>query len=141
MEAEASAATVNGTCPDAGCSVSCAVGAVHSKAGPASAAVVPSGTPTAAGTSTVAATLTDAAGATVTKNLSLTINVPTISSVTLANSGTTQGKLEKGDTIIDGGNSYYVDDIRRAKELAPKRIHYVDVGTSGGVWGSRAGTA
>jgi prepilin-type N-terminal cleavage/methylation domain-containing protein len=58
-----------------------------------------SGTPTAAGTSTVAATLTDAAGATATKNLSLTINIPTISSITLANAGTTQGKLEKGDTI------------------------------------------
>ena len=43
--------------------------------------------------------------------------------------------LEAGDTIIDGGNSYYIDDIRRAKELAAKEIHYVDVGTSGGVWG------
>ena len=43
--------------------------------------------------------------------------------------------LEAGDTLIDGGNSYYVDDIRRARELAPKNIHYVDVGTSGGVWG------
>ncbi len=43
--------------------------------------------------------------------------------------------LEKDDVLIDGGNSYYVDDIRRAKELAPKGIHYVDVGTSGGVWG------
>ena len=43
--------------------------------------------------------------------------------------------LEAGDTLIDGGNSYYVDDIRRAKELAGKGIHYVDVGTSGGVWG------
>ncbi len=43
--------------------------------------------------------------------------------------------LEPGDILIDGGNSYYVDDIRRAKELAAKRIHYVDVGTSGGVWG------
>jgi 6-phosphogluconate dehydrogenase len=43
--------------------------------------------------------------------------------------------LEAGDTIIDGGNSYYIDDIRRAKELAPKGIHYVDVGTNGGVWG------
>jgi 6-phosphogluconate dehydrogenase len=43
--------------------------------------------------------------------------------------------LAPGDTIIDGGNSYYVDDLRRAKELAPKRIDYVDVGTSGGVWG------
>ena len=47
--------------------------------------------------------------------------------------------LEAGDVIIDGGNSYYVDDIRRAKELAPKRIHYVDVGTSGGVWGLERG--
>jgi 6-phosphogluconate dehydrogenase len=43
--------------------------------------------------------------------------------------------LEVGDTVIDGGNSYYIDDIRRAKELAPGGIHYVDVGTSGGVWG------
>jgi 6-phosphogluconate dehydrogenase len=43
--------------------------------------------------------------------------------------------LEAEDILIDGGNSYYVDDIRRAKELAGKRIHYVDVGTSGGVWG------
>ena len=43
--------------------------------------------------------------------------------------------LESGDIIIDGGNSYYVDDIRRSKELAPKGIHFVDVGTSGGIWG------
>jgi len=43
--------------------------------------------------------------------------------------------LEPGDTIIDGGNSYYIDDIRRSGELAPKKIDYVDVGTSGGVWG------
>jgi 6-phosphogluconate dehydrogenase len=43
--------------------------------------------------------------------------------------------LEAGDILIDGGNSYYIDDIRRAKELGPKGIHYVDVGTSGGVWG------
>ncbi len=43
--------------------------------------------------------------------------------------------LEPGDVLIDGGNSYYIDDIRRAKELAPKGVHYVDVGTSGGVWG------
>src|ERR1700704_21773 len=42
-------------------------------------------------------------------------------------------------TIMDGGNSYYVDDIRRAKELTPKGIHYVDVGTSGGVWGLERG--
>jgi 6-phosphogluconate dehydrogenase len=47
--------------------------------------------------------------------------------------------LERDDIIIDGGNSYYVDDIRRAKELAPKGIHYVDVGTSGGVWGLERG--
>jgi 6-phosphogluconate dehydrogenase len=47
--------------------------------------------------------------------------------------------LETGDTLIDGGNSYYVDDIRRAKELAAKGIHYVDVGTSGGVWGLERG--
>ncbi len=47
--------------------------------------------------------------------------------------------LQAEDILIDGGNSYYVDDIRRAKELAAKRIHYVDVGTSGGVWGLERG--
>ncbi len=47
--------------------------------------------------------------------------------------------LETGDILIDGGNSYYVDDIRRAKELAGKGIHYVDVGTSGGVFGLERG--
>jgi 6-phosphogluconate dehydrogenase len=47
--------------------------------------------------------------------------------------------LAKEDILIDGGNSYYVDDIRRAKELAAKGIHYVDVGTSGGVWGLERG--
>ena len=47
--------------------------------------------------------------------------------------------LEAGDILIDGGNSYYVDDIRRAKELAAEGIHYVDVGTSGGVWGLERG--
>jgi 6-phosphogluconate dehydrogenase len=47
--------------------------------------------------------------------------------------------LDAEDILIDGGNSYYVDDIRRAKELAAKRIHYVDVGTSGGVWGLERG--
>ena len=47
--------------------------------------------------------------------------------------------LERGDILIDGGNSYYTDDIRRAKELTPKGIHYVDVGTSGGVWGLERG--
>jgi len=47
--------------------------------------------------------------------------------------------LEPDDTLIDGGNSYYIDDIRRAKELAPRRIQYVDVGTRGGVWGLERG--
>jgi 6-phosphogluconate dehydrogenase len=47
--------------------------------------------------------------------------------------------LEAGDIIIDGGNSYYVDDIVRAENLASKGIHYVDVGTSGGVWGLERG--
>jgi 6-phosphogluconate dehydrogenase len=47
--------------------------------------------------------------------------------------------LEADDILIDGGNSYYIDDIRRAKELARKKIHYVDVGTSGGVWGLERG--
>jgi 6-phosphogluconate dehydrogenase len=48
-------------------------------------------------------------------------------------------KLDAGDIVIDGGNSYYIDDIRRAKELAGKGLHYVDVGTSGGVWGLERG--
>ena len=47
--------------------------------------------------------------------------------------------LETGDILIDGGNSYYVDDLRRAKQLAAQKIHYVDVGTSGGVWGLERG--
>jgi 6-phosphogluconate dehydrogenase len=47
--------------------------------------------------------------------------------------------LEAEDTLIDGGNSYYIDDIRRAQELKPRRIDYVDVGTSGGVWGLERG--
>jgi len=47
--------------------------------------------------------------------------------------------LEAGDAIVDGGNSYYLDDLRRAKDLASKGIHYVDVGTSGGVWGLERG--
>ncbi len=47
--------------------------------------------------------------------------------------------LESGDILIDGGNSYYIDDISRAKDLAPKGIQYVDVGTSGGVWGLERG--
>jgi 6-phosphogluconate dehydrogenase len=47
--------------------------------------------------------------------------------------------LKLGDILIDGGNSYYVDDIRRSKELSAKGIHYVDVGTSGGVWGLERG--
>src|ERR1700737_1263069 len=48
-------------------------------------------------------------------------------------------KLDVGDIVIDGGNSYYIDDIRRARELSAKGIHYVDVGTSGGVWGLERG--
>jgi 6-phosphogluconate dehydrogenase len=47
--------------------------------------------------------------------------------------------LQKDDIVIDGGNSYYIDDIRRSKELATKGIRYVDVGTSGGVWGLERG--
>ena len=47
--------------------------------------------------------------------------------------------LEKDDIVVDGGNSYYLDDIRRAKELRAKGIHYVDVGISGGVWGLERG--
>src|SRR5512143_3132346 len=49
------------------------------------------------------------------------------------------GRLQRGDIIIDGGNSYYIDDIRRAGELRGKGIHYVDCGTSGGVWGLERG--
>ena len=49
------------------------------------------------------------------------------------------GKLQTGDIVIDGGNSYYIDDIRRARDLAPKGLHYVDCGTSGGVWGLERG--
>ncbi|MGC8625631.1 MAG: phosphogluconate dehydrogenase (NAD(+)-dependent, decarboxylating) [Phycisphaerae bacterium] len=49
------------------------------------------------------------------------------------------GLMESGDIVIDGGNSYYHDDIRRAKQLQDRGIHYVDVGTSGGVWGSERG--
>jgi 6-phosphogluconate dehydrogenase len=53
---------------------------------------------------------------------------------------TTLGRLmEKGDIVIDGGNSYFKDDVRRAKALREKGIHYVDVGTSGGVWGVERG--
>src|ERR1700742_4929659 len=47
--------------------------------------------------------------------------------------------MESGDILIDGGNSYYIDDIRRAQELRRNGIHYVDVGTSGGVWGLGGG--
>jgi 6-phosphogluconate dehydrogenase len=48
-------------------------------------------------------------------------------------------RLQSGDIVIDGGNSYYIDDIRRAQELKPRGIHYADVGTSGGVWGLERG--
>ena len=53
--------------------------------------------------------------------------------------GTTVRELEPGDILIDGCNSYYVDDIRRARDLASRQVHYVDVGTSGGVWGLERG--
>jgi 6-phosphogluconate dehydrogenase len=53
--------------------------------------------------------------------------------------GELTGRFESGDIIVDGGNSYYIDDIRRAKDLAKKGIHYVDSGTSGGVWGLERG--
>jgi 6-phosphogluconate dehydrogenase len=49
------------------------------------------------------------------------------------------GKLQQDDVVIDGGNTYYIDDIRRSKLLQPRGIHYVDVGTSGGVWGLERG--
>ena len=49
------------------------------------------------------------------------------------------GLLEAGDIIIDGGNSFWKDDMRRARELKAKGLHYVDVGTSGGVWGLERG--
>jgi len=52
---------------------------------------------------------------------------------------TLAGYLQAGDTVIDGGNSYFKDDVRRSKTLEPKGIHYVDVGTSGGVWGLERG--
>jgi 6-phosphogluconate dehydrogenase len=48
-------------------------------------------------------------------------------------------KLSEDDAVIDGGNSYYIDDIRRSKELQAKKLHYLDVGTSGGVWGLERG--
>src|SRR5438552_7493648 len=48
-------------------------------------------------------------------------------------------RMQSGDIIIDGGNSYYIDDIRRAQELKTRGIHYLDVGTSGGVWGLERG--
>ena len=50
-----------------------------------------------------------------------------------------EGHLEAGDTLIDGGNSYYIDDLRRAAALQKKNLHYVDVGVSGGVWGLERG--
>jgi 6-phosphogluconate dehydrogenase len=47
--------------------------------------------------------------------------------------------VQRDDIIIDGGNSYYIDDIRRAEALVPKGVHYLDVGTSGGIWGQERG--
>jgi 6-phosphogluconate dehydrogenase len=52
---------------------------------------------------------------------------------------TLRPQLRSGDIVIDGGNSHYVDDIRRAKELAPSGVRYLDVGTSGGLWGLERG--
>jgi len=56
-----------------------------------------------------------------------------------ASVGELAARLQKDDTIVDGGNSYYIDDIRRQQALRPRGIHYVDVGTSGGVWGLERG--
>ena len=53
--------------------------------------------------------------------------------------GQLAGLMTSGDTIIDGGNTMFKDDVRRARELKPKGIHYLDVGTSGGVWGLQRG--
>lgn len=53
--------------------------------------------------------------------------------------GALSERLEAGDIVIDGGNSYYKDDVRRAEQLRPRGIHYVDVGTSGGIWGLERG--
>jgi len=53
--------------------------------------------------------------------------------------GDLAARLHKDDIIIDGGNSYYIDDLRRAESLVPKGIHYLDVGTSGGIWGMARG--
>src|SRR6202008_1327631 len=53
--------------------------------------------------------------------------------------GELEGLLEAGDIVIDGGNSYYRDDIARAKRLAERGVHFVDCGTSGGVWGLERG--
>ena len=53
--------------------------------------------------------------------------------------GDLAARLQQDDIVIDGGNSYYIDDIRRAEELNAKGIHYLDVGTSGGIWGLERG--
>src|SRR5919198_6680104 len=53
--------------------------------------------------------------------------------------GDLTARLHREDIIIDGGNSYYIDDLRRAESLVPKGIHYLDVGTSGGIWGMARG--
>jgi len=53
--------------------------------------------------------------------------------------GSLASRLQKDDVMIDGGNSHYIDDLRRAKELQPRGVHYLDVGTSGGVWGLERG--
>ena len=53
--------------------------------------------------------------------------------------GDLAARMYRDDIIIDGGNSYYIDDLRRAESLVPKGIHYLDVGTSGGIWGMERG--
>src|SRR6478735_9262797 len=66
-------------------------------------------------------------------------NVAAMQSEGATGASSLQDLLEAGDIVIDGGNSYYRDDMRRAAELAGRGIHYVDVGTSGGVWGLEQG--
>jgi len=86
----------------------------------------------AAGTASVAAFVKNLA-----KPRAIWLMVP--AAVVDSTIGDLLSNLDSGDIIIDGGNSYYVDDIRRVKELAPKQIHYVDVGTSGGIFGAERG--
>jgi 6-phosphogluconate dehydrogenase (decarboxylating) len=59
--------------------------------------------------------------------------------ITCINSADVTPLLEPGDIVVDGGNSYYHDDIRRAADRKAKRLHYVDAGVSGGIWGRERG--